>query len=132
MTGTEPHENGAERSVQSEPAAAQFTAVSKKGVDGLIAMQSEFLEEFQQVGRGWFNRMEAETALASEMSAKMSSAHSFPEAASIFQEWTGRRMKLAMEDTGHLMTDAQRLMTVGTRALSQGLAANGSPTRHSG
>ncbi|MEJ2626714.1 MAG: hypothetical protein P8Z80_20105 [Pseudolabrys sp.] len=74
--------------------------MSKKGVDGLIAMQSEFLEEFQQVGRGWFNRMEVETALASEMSAKMSSAHSFPEAAGIFQEWTGRRMKLAMEVPG--------------------------------
>jgi hypothetical protein len=132
MTRTESDENGAGRPAQPEPAAAQFTAVSKKGVDGLIAMQSEFLEEIQQMSRGWSNRIEAETALASEMSAKMSSVHSFPEAAGIFQEWASRRMKLAMEDTGHLMTDAQRFMTVGTRALSHGLAANGSLTQHSG
>lgn len=132
MTRTEPHESGAERADQPDLAATPFAAMSKQGVDGLIAMQSEFLEEFQQVSRGWFNRMEAESALASEMSVKMSSAHSFPEAASIFQEWTGRRMKLAMEDTGHLMTDAQRFMTVGTRVLSHGLAANGSPKQHSG
>jgi len=92
MARIEAQENGMERSPQPDLTATQFAAMGKKGVDGLIAMQSELLDEFQEASRGWFDRVQAEAALVSELTAKMSSAHSFPDAANAFQEWTSRRM----------------------------------------
>lgn len=132
MTGADAHENGTDKSSQANFTNPQLTMMGIKGVDGLIAMQSELLKEFQEASRSWFDRMGAETALASELTAKMSSAHSLPEAANVFQEWSGRRMKMATEDAGHLLSDAQRFMTVGVRMLSNGWAANGSSTPHAG
>lgn len=130
MTRTEYQENGAEQSAQPDLTAAPFAAMGKTGVDGLIAMQSEILEEVQEASRGWFERMQAEAELASELTAKMSSAHTFPDAANVFQEWSGRRMKMAVEDAGHLFADAQKFMTIGARLLSQGVAANGAAATH--
>ena len=60
-------------------------------------MQTERLEKLQEANRNWFDRMQAEVELASEFAAKLTMAHSIPEAATAYQEWTSRHMEMATE-----------------------------------
>jgi hypothetical protein len=79
--------------------------------------QSELIAKIQEVNRHWLERSQAEAALATEFAAKMSSARSFPEAASICQEWAGRRLKLASEDANYALSAGRSLMEVGARLM---------------
>jgi hypothetical protein len=45
------------------------------------------------------------------------SARSFPEAATVYQEWASRRLKLALEDASYAISTGQTLMDMGARLL---------------
>lgn len=95
-------------------------ATTKKQFDDFTATQSDLLEKVRDTNRQWFERMQSEMTLAATFSTKLIGARSLPEAINTYQEWTHRRLEMAVEDTKHLMNDTQRFMQAGTHLLGNG------------
>jgi len=93
----------------------------KKRVEELAAVQTELFDRLQEVSRNWLNRMQSETTLACDLSAKLTVARSIPETASAYQEWASRHIELASEDMKWLLTDNQKIFETGPLA-GRGLA----------
>ncbi len=62
-------------------------------------------------------RLQLEAALAAEFATKITSARSFPDAATVYQEWASRQLKLAVEDASYAISTGQALMDMGSRLL---------------
>jgi hypothetical protein len=103
----------------------EFIAIGAKRIEELAGAQSELLKAFQAANLGWINRMQAESHLASDIGARLTSARSIPEVATACQEWTSRRIAMATEDAKHLVTDTQNIMATGMRMLSNGWPHDG-------
>lgn len=114
-----------EKSLLPNLIPAELAAMGKKRLDELIAMQTERLEKLQEANRSWFDRMQTEATLASEFVAKLTAAHSIPEVATAYQEWTSRHMEMAVEDAKRIFADCQTLAETGTRLLLNGWRGNG-------
>ena len=97
------------------------TATPSKGgviqAERLSRFQAELFEKRQEVNRHWLERVHSETALAAEFATKMTSARSFPDAATVYQEWASRQLKLAVEDASYAISTGQALMDMGSRLL---------------
>lgn len=100
-------------------------AVAKKHLDDLVAAQTQQFEKLREMSQSWFDRMQSETALASELATKLTAARSVPEVATAYQEWATRHIEKAAEDAKRIFTDAQKLAESGTQFLSKGLRTNG-------
>lgn len=93
---------------------AEVMAGTKKRLDDLAGVQSEFFGKWQ---RRWLDRIAAETKLTSEMTAKLTAARSIPDAAAVCQEWTTRRIELMVEDSRQFWDDAQKFVQSGAKGL---------------
>jgi hypothetical protein len=87
------HTDKAEKSPPSNLIPSEFAAMGKKRLEELVTMQTELLENLQQLNQSRFDRIKSEAILASEYATKLTAVHSVPETASIFQEWANRRME---------------------------------------
>jgi hypothetical protein len=93
---------------------------SKSGVEQaerLGRFQAELFEKILEVNRHWLERVQSEATLAAEFATKITSARSFPEAATVYQEWASRQLKLAVEDASYAISTGQTLMDMGARLL---------------
>lgn len=72
-------------------------------------LQKELLEAYEEASRAWLARAQSEIALWSQLSAKLASTRSVPEALQAFTEATSQRMKMTAEDGQRLMDDYQRI-----------------------
>jgi hypothetical protein len=81
----------------------------------LSRFQAELLEKIQEVNRHWLERVQSEATLAAEFATKMTSARSFSDAATIYQKWASRQLKLAVEDASYAISTGQALMDMGSR-----------------
>jgi hypothetical protein len=124
MAQKEAHTERTEKSLP-DLIPAEFAAMGKKRFDELVAMQTERLEKLQEANRNWFDRMQAEVTLASEFVGKLTVAHSIPEAATAYQEWTSRHMEMATEDAKRIFADGQKLAETGARLFFNGWWSNG-------
>ena len=97
-----------------------------KHLQATVALQSELLDKWQEVNREWFARVQSEVAIASELTNKLMTARSLPDATAACQEWATRRMNLCAEDGRRLVADGQKLMEIGARLLSNGNASTSS------
>jgi hypothetical protein len=57
-----------------------------------IELQKELLDKWQEVNHEWLARVQSEVELASELTNKLMTARSAPDAAAACQEWATRRM----------------------------------------
>ena len=97
-----------------------MTSPSKGGVvqaERLSRFQAELFEKLQEVNRHWLERVHSEATLAAEFATKVVSAVSFPDAATVYQEWASRQLKLAVEDASYAISTGQALMDMGSRLL---------------
>jgi hypothetical protein len=93
---------------------------SKGGIEQaerLGRFQAELFEKILEVNRHWLERVQSEATLAAEFATKITSARSFPEAATVYQEWASRQLKLAVEDASYAISTGQALMDMGARLL---------------
>ncbi len=81
MAHKETHTERTERSSLPNLIPTEFAAMGKKRFDELVAMQTERMEKLQEASRRWFDRMQAEVSLASELATKLTAARFFPIAA---------------------------------------------------
>ena len=96
-------------------------AAGANGVEALIEMRKELIEKLRNVNRSWFDRVQSETNLASELASKLTSARSIPETTTAIREWTRRRVEMSGEDAEHFLADTHEFMKIGTRFWSRGL-----------
>jgi hypothetical protein len=83
----------------------------------LSRFQAELIEKIQEVNRHWLERVQSEATLAAEFAGKMASARSFLDAATVYQEWASRQLKLAVEDASYAISTGEALMGMGARLL---------------
>ena|SRR5260370_26867670 len=99
---------------------SRTTGPSKGGLaqaERLGRFQAELFGKIQDVNHHWLERLQLEAALAAEFATKMTSARSFPDAATVYQEWASRQLKLAVEDASYAISTGQALMDMGSRLL---------------
>jgi hypothetical protein len=109
MTATERNAEGQRSSTsQSETLAKMQSETLGKGFEAASSMQKELLQLIEDANREWLARMEQEQKLVSELTARLTASHSAPEAASAYQEWLDRRVKLMSEDSKKFVADWQK------------------------
>jgi hypothetical protein len=99
---------------------SRMANLSKGGVvqaERLGRFQAELFDKIQEVNRHWLERVQSEATLATEFARKMASARSFPDAATVYQEWASRQLKLAVEDASYAISTGEALMDMGSRLL---------------
>ena len=104
---------------------AALAETGKQRVEDMIKLQAELLEYLQEANQKWLARMQSEAAMASEFATKLAAARSFPETATVCQEWTNRRIELLAQDGQRLFADTKKMMEAGARVLANG--RSGSP-----
>jgi hypothetical protein len=105
----------AQRESQSRTAS-----LSKGGVvqaERLNRFQAELFEKIQEVNRHWLERVQSEATRAAEFARKLASTRSFLDAATVYQEWETRQLKLAVEDASYAISTGEALMDMGSRLL---------------
>jgi hypothetical protein len=107
--------------VMAQKESQSRTVSSSKGrvvqAEHLSRFQSDLFEKTREVNRHWLERVQSEAALAVEFARKMASARSFPDAATVYQEWADRQLKLAVEDASYAISTGEALMDMGSRLL---------------
>jgi hypothetical protein len=83
----------------------------------LSRFQAELFEKIQEVNHRWLERIQSEATLAAEFATKIASARSFFDAATVYQEWASRQLRLAVEDTNYAISTGQALRDMGSRLL---------------
>jgi hypothetical protein len=124
-------DNRMENMSQPDGMPAELAATSKKQIEKLVAMQTEFLKRLQEANQKWFERMQSEASLASDFAVKLTAARSIPESATAFQEWSSRRTEMAADDARHLLGEGQKFVETGARILSKSWLSNGAGARSS-
>lgn len=94
---------------------AEFTATSRKRIEGFVNAQTALFDKLQESRQQWLVRMQSETELASELASKPAAAHSISEAMTAWQGWASRRLELVANDAMRLLDDTQRFVQIGTR-----------------
>ncbi len=81
----------------------------------VFATQKELLDTLEQMNEYWFARAKSEAELATTMANKLVSAGSMPDMTSVYQDWLGQRMQRYIEDSNHMLGDAQKFIRSGAR-----------------
>jgi hypothetical protein len=92
-------------------------AAASPGED-VFGLQNELFTYLQEANRNWFARMQAEAAIASEFTNKVTAARSVADYASAYQAWLNQHMKLLADDGPRLFSDTQKFIETGTRILA--------------
>jgi hypothetical protein len=106
----------------------EFAAMGKKNVENFVTAQTELLNTLQRSNREWLNRVQSEASLTTEFASRLTMARTFPDAMTVCQEWSQRRLELMAEDGKHLLADTQKIMDAGRRMLTNGGWPNGRPS----
>lgn len=102
-----------------------FAAMGKQRFEEIAKVQSELFDAVQEANKKWLDRLQSETALASDITSKLAASRSISDTTAACQEWAKRRMELLTEDGKQLMTDSQKLVERTTKLLSSGWPSNG-------
>jgi hypothetical protein len=89
-------------------------------VQGFIEAQSALAKRIQDSSASWTQRLESETALASDLAAKLSRSRSPTDIAAAWQDWARRRTDLIGADVTHIAKDIQSFLAEGTQMLIAG------------
>jgi hypothetical protein len=108
------------RADQSSPFSlmpAEFVTMGKQRVEDLVKAQTEIFAKLQRTNRHWFERMQSEADLTSNLASQLTAARSLSDAMAACQGWTTRHFELMVEDTKHLLDDTQELIQTGARLM---------------
>jgi len=109
---------GSSSPAAAQQAGAELLKAGEAQIEAMRAVQKELLEEYGQISHAWLERVKSETALWSELAAKISGARSVPDALSAYQECVAQRMQIAAEDGRRIFEDSQKIVNAITRAMA--------------
>ena len=104
----------------------EFVEMGKQRVEALMEMQQELFDVIQEINQAWFDRARSAATLNSELISKLTSARTMPETAEAYQQCVGKRMEMLVEDGRRLLADSQKIVSVGSKFLTNGSGHNGS------
>jgi hypothetical protein len=104
---------------------ADFTKFGKEQTEAISEIQKEFSKLIEQANADWMARIELERDLASELTTKLSSAKTLPDAAKAYQEWMARRMETISKDSQKFFADSQKFVSSMNRFLASGGKGSG-------
>jgi hypothetical protein len=102
-------------------------ATQSRGNTGMVNMQKELLDVYEQASGAWLARVKSEVDLWSELAAKLSATRSMPEALESYQKFVTQRMQMAAQDGRRLVEDCQKI----TQKMTQSPSGSGWPTTSS-
>jgi hypothetical protein len=108
MAQNDPQAEGSIKSPTLDLFPAAFAETGKHRVEDMINFQT------------WLARMQSEAVMTSEFVTKLAAARSFPETATVCQEWTNRCAELLAQDCQRLFADTKKVMEAGARVLANG------------
>jgi Phasin protein len=107
---------------------AHFGEAAKKQFDDLTYVQAELFQQAQEANKQWLNRVQTEANLSAEFVSNLSAARSIPEVVTVFQHWGARRLEIMVDDSKHLMGNAQKLMQTGGSLFANESAKTAAPS----
>ena len=93
--------------------------------EGMLNMQKELLEAYEQASRAWLARIQSEVELWSDLATRLSATRSIPDALGAYQETVAQRLQMATDDGRRMATDCQDIMEKITRSLTKGWPGGG-------
>src|SRR5262249_21987406 len=99
--------------------ATQLTEVQKR-LDAVMQGHKETLETIEHIIQHWLDRATEEGRLASELSIKLTSARSVPDATAAYRDWLDQRMRLFAEDSRQILSGCQKFAKSGSHFISNG------------
>ena len=99
---------------QAEKVFSPELATAQKQFEAFAQAQSELTRKATEINQYWIGRGQSEAGLASELTSKLATAHSIPDAMTAWQEWSLHRLERMAEDGKHLAADIQEVMKAGT------------------
>lgn len=105
---------------------AEIVEMGKQRVEALMEIQQELFDVFQEINQAWFDRARSAATINSELIAKLTTARTMPETADAYQQCVGKRMEMLVEDGRRLLADSQKIVSVGSKFLTNGSGHNGS------
>ena len=86
-----------------------LSAFGKAQTEGMLNLQKELLETYEQASRAWLDRVRSEVELWSRLGEKLTATRSVPEAMDAYQKCVGERMQMAAEDGKRLFDECQNI-----------------------
>jgi hypothetical protein len=86
--------------------------------DLMLKMQKDLLEAYDRASQVWLARVKSEVDLWSELTTKLATTRSFPEALEAYQKLVVQRMQLATADGKQLFDECQKITSQITRSLT--------------
>jgi hypothetical protein len=120
MAQSEPHMDKTSKSTAQASIFADLGETGQQGLKTLVAAQAEFFNRIQELNQYWLARAKSEAELTSDLFTKLISTRSVPEGATACQEWSKRRMEMAVEDGQRLFADSLKLMETSARLFANG------------
>jgi hypothetical protein len=113
------HQLRPEKATMANIISSQFLDTRTR-VEAMLDMQVKFFATLAQLNQEWFDRAKSEARLASELSAKLTTAHSFPDVTAAFREWHSQQLQMITNDCCRFFSESQKLMAMGVRLLGNG------------
>jgi hypothetical protein len=98
---------------------AALAAFGRKVMVDFANTQTELLDKQQKTNREWFDRMQSEANLASDLGSKLTAARSIPDMMTAWQFWAARRAEMMADDRTHLLTNYQMFADTLAQAASK-------------
>ena len=92
---------------------SELAAIGKKRMEEFVDAQKDLFDDLMQTNWKWIDRFQSETQLASEFFNKVAAARSIPDALSVYQEWTSRRIGMMVDDGEQLAADTRKFFERG-------------------
>jgi hypothetical protein len=98
----------------------QLLDLGKGQTEAMLKMQKELLDAYEQTSRAWLARVRSEADFWSDLTSRLSTTRSVPEALGAYQESVTQRMQMAAEDGRRLLEECQKITEKLTRSISNG------------
>ena len=77
--------------------------------ESLVSAQKILLESYEESMRTWFERVQTEASLWSELPAKMAESGSIAKALEVYSDCVSRQVQMSVEDGQQLLDDCRRI-----------------------
>jgi hypothetical protein len=88
---------------------SDLSSFGKAQTEGMLNLQRELMETYEQASRAWLDRVKSEVDLWSRLGAKLTATRSVPEAMEAYQKFVAERMQMAAEDGKRLYEECQNI-----------------------
>ena len=120
MTQKETHADETEQSSLLNLIPRELAAMGKRRIEELAEAQSALFGKCQEVKQNWFDRIQSEGTIGSEIAAKLTATRSMSEATTAYRDWIDKHIEMATEYAKCLLAIGQQFMEMRARLVSSG------------